>query len=67
MKIFLDWAKKVTVIAPNEKRSLVGGLDGDPKLTSFIKHTKITTIYRLSIDEKHQTLTEKISYNERYK
>ena len=57
--MFLDWAKKVTVIALNEKRSLVGGLDGDPKLTSFIKHTKITTIYRLSIDEKHQNTDRK--------
>ena len=31
-----------------------GGIEKDPKLTSFIEHTKITTIYKLNIDEKNQ-------------
>ena len=35
----------------------------DPELTSSHGHTKITTIYRATIDEKDQNLTEKIFCN----
>ena len=35
----------------------------DPKLTSSHGHTKITTTYRTTIDEKHQNVPEKTCYN----
>ena len=35
----------------------------DPELTSSHGHTKITTIYEGTIDEKEQNLAEKIFYN----
>ena len=35
----------------------------DPELTSSHGHTKITTIYRKTIDEKDQNLPGKIFYN----
>ena len=34
----------------------------DPDFTSFHGHTKITTIYRATTDEKDQNLAEKIIY-----
>ena len=33
----------------------------DPELTSSYEHTKITTIYRATIDEKDQKPSKKIS------
>ena len=35
----------------------------DPELTSSHRHTKITTIYRATIEEKDQNLEERIFYN----
>ena len=35
----------------------------DPELTSSHRHTKITTIYRATIEEKDQNLAERIFYN----
>ena len=35
----------------------------DSELISSPRHTKITTIYRITIDEKDQNIPEKIIYN----
>ena len=35
----------------------------DPEFTSYHGHTKITAIYRATIDEKDKNLAEKIFYN----
>ena len=40
---------------------------GRPELIASHGHTKITIIYRTTIDEKDQNLPEKISNNQRYK
>ena len=39
----------------------------DPELTSSYEHTKITTIYRATINEKDHDLGKKLFHNKRYK